>query len=126
MANDDTPRYSASWQHPSEPRTSCGVSANASGVSVWSKWGPSPHEEAGRGASWEEWAETPGRGLPPGGPADLMERIYAVAKALGVPLAEPPKLEPVQSRADLDLPEPTEQERRRIRLLRSLGPGPSG
>jgi hypothetical protein len=117
-----TARYSASWQHPGQPGTECGVSADASGVGVWSKWGPSPHQEDGRQLSWMEWDESPGLGLSPGGPADLMDRIDELAAALG--LRKRRRSRPPHRRADLETAEPTAEEQRRLRLLRSLGPEP--
>lgn len=104
--------------------TECGVSADAIGVGVSSKWGPGPYEESGRTYTWEEWAESPGIGLSPGGPADLMTRIHEVAVALGKTFAATPIAEqkPVHRRADLETAEPSAEEQRRIRL-RALGLG---
>jgi hypothetical protein len=115
----DEPRYSASWW---DGNTECGVFADASGVDVSSKWGPGPYEESGRTYTWEEWAESPGIGLSPGGPADLMTRIHEVAVALGKPFAAAPPPE-IHRRADLETEELSAEEQRRIRLRRALGPG---
>lgn len=111
--------YPAQWIDSLDTATEHGVSGNESGVGIWHSSDPSLWGEGGRQYTREEWLAS-GPSLSHA-PKDACDRIDEVARCYAKKPPKPASSGPITPRASLDVPQPTAEEQRAMRLDQLFG-----